>query len=160
MLSFGENLVGIRKSKGFSQKSLAEALGITPTRLNYWEKNKRFPDLDMIKQIALVLGEPVVALVSWDDPEYNKALAKEVSKYDSFEQFLSSIGCSIQTTVVKWHWETENHEVQIPDESAFAITSGESGKTFLFNQDEFDRFQKSIEAAVEYELFKARKRTG
>ena len=30
-------------------------LDITPTRLNYWEKDKREPDISMIKKISEVL---------------------------------------------------------------------------------------------------------
>lgn len=53
--SFGSNLIEIRKGKGLTQKALAEMLEITPTRLNYWEKDKRFPDLDMIRKLAEAL---------------------------------------------------------------------------------------------------------
>ena len=41
MNTLGKRLVKIRKEKGLTQKRLAELLDITPTRLNYWEKDKR-----------------------------------------------------------------------------------------------------------------------
>ena len=55
MEGFGENLIIAREKKGLSQRKLAELLEITPTRLNYWEKNKREPDLYMFKKIVNVL---------------------------------------------------------------------------------------------------------
>ena len=55
MNGFGERLVAAREKKGLSQKALAELLDITPTRLNYWEKNKREPDFYYFSQIIEVL---------------------------------------------------------------------------------------------------------
>lgn len=160
MASFGSNLIEIRKGKGLAQKTLAEMLNITPTRLNYWEKDKRFPDLDMIRKLAEALQVPVASLVSWDDPKISGAVSNEVNRLESFEKFMSSLGYAVQSTVVKWHWESEDQEVKIPDEWAFSIAGGETGKSFLFNQAEFDQFRKNVEAAVEFELFKAGKQSG
>lgn len=55
MDTFGRRLVASREKHNISQKELAEQLGITPTRLNYWEKDKREPAIEMIKLIAQVL---------------------------------------------------------------------------------------------------------
>lgn len=55
MHGFGERLVSARKKKNLSQKKLAELLGITPTRLNYWEKDKREPDFYMFTKILILL---------------------------------------------------------------------------------------------------------
>lgn len=54
-MSFGERLKQAREEKGYNQRQFAERLGITPSRLNYWEKDKREPDVAIIKQIAQVL---------------------------------------------------------------------------------------------------------
>ncbi|WP_317400466.1 helix-turn-helix domain-containing protein [Anaerotruncus colihominis] len=55
-MTFGERLVASRERKSISQKQLADMLGITPTRLNYWEKDKRQPDVSNIKRLASALG--------------------------------------------------------------------------------------------------------
>lgn len=55
-MTFGERLVESRKKAGYNQKQFAEALDITPTRLNYWEKDKRQPDVEMIEKISRTLG--------------------------------------------------------------------------------------------------------
>ena len=51
-MDFGDRLIKAREKNGLNQKELAQLLGITPTRLNYWEKNKREPDVFMIKKLA------------------------------------------------------------------------------------------------------------
>lgn len=51
-MSFSEKIVERRVSLGLSQKELAERLGVTPARLNYWEKGKREPDVHYIKALA------------------------------------------------------------------------------------------------------------
>lgn len=54
-MTLGERIVEIRKDRGISQKELAEKLHISPTRLNYWEKDKRFPPIPMINAISAAL---------------------------------------------------------------------------------------------------------
>lgn len=54
-MTFGERIVAARKEKGITQKDLAAQLGIGPTRLNYWEKDKRFPPIPMLNKIAELL---------------------------------------------------------------------------------------------------------
>lgn len=53
--TFGERLKNERERQGYNQKQFAELLGITPTRLNYWEKDKREPDVFNIRNILKVL---------------------------------------------------------------------------------------------------------
>ena len=54
-MNFGERLIFARERKGLTQKKLSELLEITPTRLNYWEKNKREPNVEMIFKISQIL---------------------------------------------------------------------------------------------------------
>ena len=56
MITFGKRLAHYRKEAGYTQKSFADTLGITPTRLNYWEKDKREPDIPMLKNIVELLN--------------------------------------------------------------------------------------------------------
>ena len=45
-----------RESRGYKQNQFADLLGVTATRLNYWEKDKREPDVEMIKKISALLN--------------------------------------------------------------------------------------------------------
>ena len=51
-MTFGGRIVFYRGKKKINQKQLVQILGSTPTRLNYWEKEKRQPDVSMIKAIS------------------------------------------------------------------------------------------------------------
>ena len=55
-MTFGERLAMYIEKAGMSQKQLAEAIEVTPTRLNYWVKDKREPDVFYIKALAKALG--------------------------------------------------------------------------------------------------------
>lgn len=54
-MTLGERIVTVRKNKGITQKDFADRLGISPTRLNYWEKDKRSPPVQMLNKIAEIL---------------------------------------------------------------------------------------------------------
>ena len=54
-MTLGERIVYYREKKGLSQRALAEQMGITATRLNYWEKDKREPDVAMINKLCEIL---------------------------------------------------------------------------------------------------------
>lgn len=72
-MTFGERLVKSREHIGLNQKQLAEALGISPTRLNYWEKDKREPDVPMIKALARILEVSADYLIGNEPPKQKTA---------------------------------------------------------------------------------------
>ena len=67
-MTLGEMIVNRRTQFGLSQRELASRLGITATRLNYWEKDKREPDVEMIKLISNVLSISADELIG-NDPK-------------------------------------------------------------------------------------------
>ena len=72
-MTLGEKIVYYRAKKGWAQKALAERMGITPTRLNYWEKDKREPDVKMLNLLCRTLEVDPKILLS--DEETEKAPA-------------------------------------------------------------------------------------
>lgn len=62
-MTLGERIVFYREKKGLTQKALAAQMGITATRLNYWEKDKREPDVAMINKLCEVLGADANVMV-------------------------------------------------------------------------------------------------
>lgn len=73
MKKFAERLVAARKSRNITQKKLSEMLGITATRLNYWEKGTREPDIDMIKKLSQALSvNPnfLIGMEEWEADNY------------------------------------------------------------------------------------------
>ncbi len=53
--SIGQRIFLARKAAGIKQKELAHSLGLTPTALNYYEKGKRTPSIEVLKQISSLL---------------------------------------------------------------------------------------------------------
>ena len=88
-MTFGERLIKARESIGFNQKQLAEKLGITPTRLNYWEKNKRQPGVEMIKKLSDVLHVSADVLIGTNlTAQHKQFTANEINhikKYRSLD---------------------------------------------------------------------------
>lgn len=72
-MTLGEKIVYYRDKNGWTQKALAERMGITPTRLNYWEKDKREPDVKMLNLLCRTLEVDPKILLS--DEETEKAPA-------------------------------------------------------------------------------------
>ena len=91
MEGFGNRLVKARTEKGLTQKAFAELLEISPTRLNYWEKDKREPDLFMFNKIVSVLGVDANELLglkfdknSIDIKKYNSLNSSGKQKADEY----------------------------------------------------------------------------
>lgn len=72
-MTLGEKIVYYRDKKGWTQRALAERMGVTPTRLNYWEKDKREPDVKMLNLLCRTLEVDPKVLLS--DEEIEKAPA-------------------------------------------------------------------------------------
>lgn len=53
---FASKLLETRENKGISRQKMADDLGISRASLEYYEKGKRTPDLNIISQISDYLG--------------------------------------------------------------------------------------------------------
>lgn len=73
-MTFGNRLAECMKKAGYNQKQLAEAIGVTPVRLNYWIKDKRQPDIAWIKKLASVLNVSADYLIGNAEEESASAL--------------------------------------------------------------------------------------
>lgn len=156
--TFGEKLIEAREKQNLTQKALAEILGITPTRLNYWEKDKREPNIAMIRQISIALNISISELLELDefDKQYPDA-GIEYTREQTVRSYLTTIGYSVNAQVVKWHWGDENEidpamKVQIPDEVEYTLTK--DGHTAIFTQAEFEELQAGAKEAIEGRFYK------
>lgn len=55
-MTFGERLALCIEKAGLNQKQLAEIMDVTPTRLHYWVRDKREPDISHIRELSNALG--------------------------------------------------------------------------------------------------------
>ncbi len=76
-MTFGQRLVAAREAKGLKQKELAAALNISSTRLNYWEKDKRQPEIEMIRALSNALDVTTDYLIGNEVIKKSPALSSE-----------------------------------------------------------------------------------
>lgn len=61
--SMGEIISTLRKEKGWTQKNIADELGITDKAVSKWERNLALPDIATIPKLAELLGVSVEELM-------------------------------------------------------------------------------------------------
>ena len=61
--SMGEINSTLRKEKGWTQKNIADELGITDKAVSKWERNLALPDIATIPKLAELLGVSVEELM-------------------------------------------------------------------------------------------------
>ena len=64
----GPRMAAARKSKGLTQKELAERLDLATGTVQQYELGKRRPDVDVLKSIADILDVSIDSLVRIDEP--------------------------------------------------------------------------------------------
>lgn len=66
-MEFHEKLQELRKQKGFTQETLAEALHVSRTAVSKWESGRGYPNIDSLKALAKLLGVTIDNLLSGDE---------------------------------------------------------------------------------------------
>lgn len=57
--AFGKKLAEVRKSKGFTQESLAEKAGLSALTVSYIEQGRQWPRIGTVHKLAKALSVPV-----------------------------------------------------------------------------------------------------
>ena len=70
---FQDNLLQMRKMKGFTQEDIAEKIGVTRQAVAKWEAGDTVPDLDKCKMLAEVFEVSLDDLANYE-PEENLGL--------------------------------------------------------------------------------------
>lgn len=70
---FQDNLLQMRKIKGFTQEDIAEKVGVTRQAVAKWEAGETVPDLDKCKMLAEVFEVSLDDLANYE-PEENLGL--------------------------------------------------------------------------------------
>lgn len=66
---FSDKLIALRKAKGYSQKQLAEELGISRSTVSMYELGEREPNFDQLNALANLLGVSIADLID-DNKNY------------------------------------------------------------------------------------------
>ena len=68
-MSFGENLVELRKYHDFSQEELADRIGVSRQTLSKYETGESLPDIEKCRLLAEIFGVMVDDLISYEKDE-------------------------------------------------------------------------------------------
>lgn len=96
--NFNENLRTARERKGFSQKEVAENIGVAKSTYSLYESGNREPNVQTIKKIADILNvsadellgiedEPLTIAAHFDGDDYTE---EELDKIKEFAAFVKS----------------------------------------------------------------------
>ena len=89
-MSFPNRLAQLRKQRGYTQETLAEAIGITKSQVYRYETGASQPTLEVIRKLALTLGVSSDQLIFDEDerrPEERFArLLESLSRLDPDEK--------------------------------------------------------------------------
>ena len=72
-MSFGENVVDIRKKRGLSQSELAKRVGTIAVTIGRYERNEIKPSIDIATKIANILDVSLDFLVGSSDAVLEKS---------------------------------------------------------------------------------------
>lgn len=78
-MEFYEKLQELRKSRGFTQEELAEALYVSRTAISKWESGRGYPSIDSLKAISNYFSVSIDDLLSGDKLI---AIAEKENKYN------------------------------------------------------------------------------
>lgn len=71
----GKRILELRQAKGWTQKQLAEMIGVTDKAVSKWERGINYPDLSLLEPLAKAFETTVTDLLGLEDsPESNEAL--------------------------------------------------------------------------------------
>lgn len=87
MMSIGQNIKKYRKEKGYTQRELAEKIGVSIQSISKWETDAGAPDISLVVPLVSALEISTDALFAYEFPVKHKeyeVLRKEYAKQDVF----------------------------------------------------------------------------
>ena len=93
-MTFGENLKKARKNKGFTQKELAEIVGVKRPTVAGYESKDQEPSYKTLKKIAGILDCSIDSLLANDYDNYKiseSKISKEILNNKELKSFFNEI---------------------------------------------------------------------
>lgn len=78
---FSAQLKKYRKNNGYTQKQLAEVVGVTQQAVAKWETNKALPNPEMLQKISSILNVMVDTLLDGKTPQNKSKISKDLNKF-------------------------------------------------------------------------------
>ena len=87
---FGEKLKNLRKSRGYTQKRLAEALELTVTAVSKYELNQSPPPLDTLRSISAIFNISIDELLGTEKSETISVMGLSSSQTEIVGRLINS----------------------------------------------------------------------
>ena len=84
-IQVGLKIANYRKEKGFTQKDLAEKLGVTDKSVSKWETGVNFPDVAILETLAEELGITVLELLDLETSSADE-IVKEMTEFSEVQR--------------------------------------------------------------------------
>ena len=151
MEEFSIKLKEVRKEKGFTQKELGEAVGISEVMIGQYERGVRTPKIEMRKKLANALGVKLNYFLS--DSEYTDEVLTQIIdaeinelefEHQIFILYLKSIGINvdIQPTSAIPGSVTDNNFEKPKVFYRYEVTGNNAPK--VFNEKDWRELQSRI----------------
>lgn len=88
-MEFHENLKAARKAKGYTQREVADMIGITKSAYSYYELGKRCPDVAKIKAMAKALDVTGDYLLGREEEKPSAEISEELLDMELIERLTS-----------------------------------------------------------------------
>ena len=100
-MTFGERLLECIKDANKTQRQVAAEIDVSPTRLNYWVKDKCQPEIAHIRLLSKALGVTSDYLIGNESHEEDKPLSEEALAFARAYDQLSEYSKAIIATVLE-----------------------------------------------------------
>lgn len=76
----GETIRVMRKSRGYTQKALADLIGQSASSITMYETGRREPELEVIEAIADIFNVPLTAIIGDDITDQDRIIIEAVHR--------------------------------------------------------------------------------
>ena len=99
MATFAENITALRKKQNKKRQEVADDLGISRSSLEYYEKNKRKPDIEVLTKIADYYGVSADYLLGRTNAETTDKDLRFICEYTGLSENAISTLCELHAPV-------------------------------------------------------------
>lgn len=168
MEKLGQKLKEARKRKGYTQKQLADKVGLAEITIRQYEADKYIPKIDKIKIIAEALNMTPYELIGADfwDLQYPE-ISEEVKKEDAFIDYIIDLGYELDQKTIEVIMTLEDTNDNTPyglkkfiEENGyskgeeFVYLISKDGKTISCSENDFLKLKERIEDDIEFFFIK------
>ena len=75
----GKLILTLRRECGYTQREVAEKIGVCPKTVSKWETGRGFPDVSIVGKLSAILGVDISGLISGEMPQ-TKSEAGDMKK--------------------------------------------------------------------------------